>query len=151
MTQLNYRYRISYHTADTKLITFKGELSQVSHLGYADTVAEALTQLASIVSRVGAESKSPVTWHSSEIDEVTSADPSEQCSIINTLKKASYLLLCEKDETLEPKTLLNALANIQEIIHWRMKDLRARGYEPKIEDSFNLGDRGLRGKLESAS
>lgn len=151
MAQLHYRYRISHHTAGTKLITFKGDLSPASHLGYADTIAEALTQLAAIVSRVEAENELPVVWHSSGIDEVTSADPSEQCSIINALERASYLLLCDKDETLEPKTLLNALSNIQEIIHWRMKDLRARGYEPKIEDSFNLGDRGLRGKLESAS
>lgn len=150
MAQPHYRYRISYHPASMKLITFKGELSQVSHSGYADTVAEALTQLATIVSRVESENELPVVWHSSEIDEVTSADPSEQCSIINALERASYLLLCEKDETLEPKTLLNALSNIQEIIHWRMKDLRARGYEPKIEDSFNLGDRGLLGRLEGA-
>tara|TARA_R110000868_G_scaffold304484_12_gene565619 strand:+ start:1618 stop:2067 length:450 start_codon:yes stop_codon:yes gene_type:complete len=149
MTQLFYRYRISHHNADTKLITFKGELSQNSHLGYADTVAEALTQLSGIVSRVEAENELPVTWHSSTIDEVTTADPAEQCSIINALERASYLLLCDKDETLEPKTLLNALSNIQEIIHWRMKDIRARGFAvAKENDRMQLSDRGLRGKLD---
>lgn len=151
MTQLYYRYRISHHVADTKLITCKGKLSPVTHTGYADTIGEALTQLATIVARVETESDLPVTWHSSEIDEVTSADPSEQCSIINALERAAYLLLCDKDKTLEPKTLLDALSNIQEIVYWRTKDLRARGYGFEIKDSFNLSDKSLQGKLDSAS
>lgn len=149
MTQLSYRYRISCHNPDTRLITFKGELSQNSYLGYADTVAEALTRLSDIVARVEAENELPVVWHSSEINEVTTADPAEQCSIINALERASYLLLCEKDETLEPKILLNALSNIQEIVHWRMKDLRARGLGlEKESDKFHLSGSGLRGKLD---